>query len=295
MNNEPLVSVVTATYNMEHFLAAAIRSVRDQGYRNLQHIIIDDGSTDGTAELVDGFSDDGRLEYHRQPNQGQTVAKNNGIKLAKGEFVCFLDADNIWELDKLERQLAAFRTLGADHGIVYTDQDCIDNEGNFIYLPEVERFSGNITTRLLFENFVTFNTAMVRQSCFDEAGLMDEDLARSIDYELWLRFSTKFKFHYLPGVTTHYRLWEGQMSDDKERRFRYTFRIIEKFARDNPEHVPAPVLRKAWGRTLASRGRYRSSAGEFRAAAGDYLAALRHDPLSLYTWKSFFRMLLLRS
>ena len=285
---EPLVSVVTATYNMAHYLADAIESVRNQTYRNLQHIIIDDGSTDETRALVDRYRDDPRLEYHYHDNRGQTSSKNRGIKLAG------LDADNTWELDKLQRQVAAFRTLADSYKIVYTDQDCIDDDGNFQYVPEVKRYSGKITARLLFENFVTFNTVLVERTCFAEAGLMDEQLARSIDYELWLRFSTRFDFHYLPGGTTHYRLWEGQMSQDKERRFRYTFRIIKQFVANNPGLVSPATLRAVWGHTHACRGRYRSGERRFGDAFEDYLAALRYNPLSLFTWKSLFRMLLLR-
>ena len=112
MEDKPLVSVVIATYNMGQYLADAIRSVLDQTRPNLELLVIDDGSTDNTRDVVAGFEADARLRYRRQPNSGQARAKNVGIALARGRFIAFCDADDLWTTDKLERQLHAFDDAG---------------------------------------------------------------------------------------------------------------------------------------------------------------------------------------
>ena len=292
MKDQPLVSIVTATYNMADFLSIAIDSIQNQTYQNFQHIIIDDGSVDKTDEVVKKYLADDRVEYYYQENQGQTVAKNNGIKHAKGEYVCFLDADNIWELDKLEKQISIFRDIGPTYQIIYTHQLYIDGDGNKLNTPDIERFSGKISNELLFENFVTFNTVMVRKECFDELGGFDENLPRSIDYELWLRFSTKYQFYYYPEVTTHYRIWDGQMSQDKDKRYKYALRIMGDFIKENPDILDASVVGRAWCHAFTCRGRHMARKAKYLEATKLFVRALRYNPFYRLTWKSIARMFL---
>jgi glycosyltransferase involved in cell wall biosynthesis len=294
MNHQPLVSVITATYNMANFIDVAINSVLNQTYKNIQYIIIDDGSTDNTAEIANKYRNDPRLEYHYQKNQGQTIAKNNGIVLSKGEYICFLDADNMWKLDKLEKQISVFSKLPPKYKIVYTHQLYIDGNGNSIQTPNIKRYSGKISDKLLFENFVTFNTAMIKRECFEDLGTFDEKLPRSIDYELWLRFSTHYEFYYLPEVTTYYRLWEGQMSQDKAKRLKYALMIMDNFINKNPGLIKKNIIRNAWCHAFTTRGRYKVYCSEYVEAIGYFLSALRYKPLYVYTWKSIFRMIVFK-
>ena len=292
MTARPLISVVTATYNMSQFIEAAVESVIAQTYENLQYVIIDDGSTDGTSERISKFLKDPRLEYHYQDNQGQTVAKNNGIRLARGDYICFLDADNIWLSDKLEKQLRTFSTIPSHFKILYADQLYINDKGIVIGKPSLETHSGRIADKLLFENFVTFNTAMVERTCFEELGPFDESLDRSIDYELWLRFSRRYEFYHLSEVTTYYRIWEGQMSRDTERRFDAALGIMEKFLEENPGFIDPQTIRRAWNHAFTARGRYSVSQAKFSAATKSFLRALRYNIASWYTWKSIAKMVI---
>ena len=294
MNNEPLVSIVTATYNMAHFIDAVMESITKQTYENWQHIIIDDGSEDDTSGCIKKYLHDERIEYYYQENAGQTTAKNNGIKKAKGKYICFLDGDNIWELDKLQKQIDTFANISERYKIIFTEQLYIDGEGNKIFTPEIKRYSGRISAELLFENFVTFNTVMVNRICFDELGLFDENLQRSIDYELWLRFSTKFDFYYMPDVTTYYRHHEGQMSQDKERRFKVAGEIMTDFLKKHPGLIANSTVNRAWGHSFTSRGRYYASKGDSQQAINYFIKALKCNPLNYYTLKSILRLLILR-
>lgn len=292
--SSPLVSVVTATYNMGNYIEEAVVSVLNQTYDNFQYIIIDDGSTDNTREVLDSYLKDPRVEYYYQENMGQTVAKNNGIRKSKGDYICFLDSDNIWDLNKLKIQTDTFKTINPEYKIIYTHQHFIDEKGDYIGSPDIKRYSGNITEQLLFDNFVTFNTVMVKRECFEESGLMDEDLKRSIDYELWLRFSLKYDFYYLSEMTTYYRHWEGQMSQDLEKRFKVSFDIVNNFIQDNIEILDGKSVSKAYGHIYTSIGRYKFSKNEYAEAINNFKYALKYDFFSIYLWKSIAKMIVCR-
>src|SRR5690349_11714286 len=113
--SEPLVSIIMPAYNADKFIAPSLQSVIDQTYANWELIVVDDGSTDGTAETVQTFSrGEARIKYFYQNNRGQGVAKNTGIRVAGGDFVAFLDADDLWCQGKLAMQTCAMLETGAD-------------------------------------------------------------------------------------------------------------------------------------------------------------------------------------
>lgn len=277
---------------MAQFIEEALDSLLNQTYENIQCIIIDDGSVDDTKARVSKYLEDPRFEYHFQENKGQTVAKNEGIKRAKGEYVCFLDSDNVWTLDKVDVQLKAFENLPEECKIIYTEQLYIDGNGDPIHTPVIERFSGQISEELLFENFVTFNTVMVKKECFDELGLMDENLKRSIDYELWLRFSTKYHFQYIANMTTYYRHWEGQMSNDKTARYDVSLQIMADFMQEHKNLLRDSVVKKAWANAFLARGNYARLRNEHMKALKLYFKAFKYNPLSLPLLKSLVKMII---
>ena len=128
MDKNPLVTIITPTYNRAAFLPQAIDGVLAQTYRNFELIVVDDGSTDSTQEMMEGYAEDPRVRYFYQPNQGQSVARNWGLEEARGEYICFLDSDNAWFPDKLEKSLNAFRE-NPDVDVIYGDYVEIDKAG----------------------------------------------------------------------------------------------------------------------------------------------------------------------
>src|SRR5258705_11081136 len=108
MSDKPLVSVVIATYNMARYLPLAVRAALDQKYKNIEVLVVNDGSTDDTQCVMAPFLDDSRVRYYTQKNKGQAAAKNRGIHESRGDYIAFLDADDMWALDKLEVQLPLF-------------------------------------------------------------------------------------------------------------------------------------------------------------------------------------------
>jgi glycosyltransferase involved in cell wall biosynthesis len=291
LSGEPLVSVVTAAYNMGDYVAEAVDSVLAQNYPNVESIVVDDGSTDGTAQVLELYRDEPRVTVVRQANAGQTAAKNRGLAAARGELIGFCDADNRWLPDKLSVQVPLF--VGRPRlGVVYGDLILIDGAGERLPTPPVERFSGDITAQLLVDNFVTFNTTLTPRRVLEEVGGFDESLRMAIDYDLWLRISLRYEFLHVPRPLVEYRIWGGQMSHRTGERMDNFFRLLEKFLRDHPDAVTAAQARRAWAHSLTTRGRWLASVGRRREACRDYVQAFRHRPYDRRLWKSAARLLL---
>lgn len=288
----PLVSVVTATYNRANYLPGTIGSVLGQTYPHLEYHVVDDGSTDNTKEVVAPLLVDPRLQYHVQSNRGQAVARNVGLAHAKGEYLCFLDSDNLWEREKIASQLNEFEAH-PEADIIYGDIKAIDEEGNPLDVPNMKRYSGRITEMLLRDNFVTFNTAMIRRRCYDELGGLDERIRRADDYEFFLRYSTRCRFLYVPKVCVQYRIQRNQISSNKEARFESNRSILENFMKQHPELVSEEIRKTAWCHFYTRRGRHRASTANYTGALGDYFRAIGYGPTSVVPWRAFLRMLLL--
>jgi len=291
MNATPLVSVVVATYNMGRYVCTAVDSVLQQDYPELEVVVVDDGSTDDTAERLARYGGDARVRIFRQDNAGQTVAKNRGLSEARGEMVGFCDADNYWLQGKLRTQINAF-SQRPDLGVVYGELKFIDGEGNNLPASTVTRYSGRITAQLLLDNFVTFNTTLVPRRILEEIGGFDESLSMAIDYDLWLRISVRYEFLYLPRPLVAYRIWNGQMSHRTGERFDNFFRLFEKFLANHGDCVTSAEIRKGWAHTYVSRGRWRASQKQYVGALSDYTRAFRYRPHDIRLLKSLTKLAL---
>ncbi len=157
----------------------------------------------------------------------------------------------------------------------------------------MKRPSGYVTTDLLNENFIPFDCNMIRRRCFEELGGLDETLPQSDDYELLLRFSTRFRFFFHPKIVARCRVMHNQISTNKEGRFRAIHTILSRFFSYHPTIVPDNIKRLTWCRFYVRRGRYWASSGFHLHAVRDYLIAMRYAPLHLGPWRALLRLLLL--
>lgn len=207
----PKVSVILPTYNRAASIDRAIESVLNQTYRDFELIIVDDGSTDDTEEVVKRFSDD-RVHYTRhQVNRGASAARNIGLEMAKGELIAFQDSDDEWLSHKLQRQVEIFDTASYEVGVVYGDMNVIDEYGKeYLWKPiQFTPEDGIVYDRLLSNlvqltgemNFrgsaITFVTSVIRKNCFCDVGGFDESLPRWIDMDLFIRISRTYSFYYM--------------------------------------------------------------------------------------------------
>lgn len=201
MKNE-LVSVIIPTYNRVSYLQIAIDSVLNQTYSNLELIIIDDGSTDNTREVIQRKYGE-RVIYIWQENQGESVARNRGISMARGEYIAFLDSDDYWVSNKLETQVAYLSVKGrAGVACVFSTVWLVDESGRKIE----ENPKGNIKSKkdISFESLLTKNVilvppsnVLVRTSCLQETGGFDPSIQYGEDKDLLLRLRAKWDFGYI--------------------------------------------------------------------------------------------------
>lgn len=288
-----LVSVVMATYNCGQFIGQAIESVLGQTYTQLELQIVDDGSVDDTPQVVARFLSDPRVRYQRQANAGQTVAKNRGIAASTGEFIGFCDADDMWCPEKLATQVPQFSD-NERLGVVYSRAAQMDEHGALLSSEgPCDARSGRVTAHLFTTNFVPFGTALVRRRCLTELGPFDERYRMGIDWELWLRISTRYEFLFVDAVTYLYRVWSGQMSRNWRGRYEYAFRIMNDFIAAHPGLLDATVVREAWADSYVHRAELRSVvSGEHLGALGDLMRVLGRWPTYMPAWRTMMIVLL---
>lgn len=285
----PLVSTVMATYNNAEFICQAIDSVLDQDYAPLELIIVDDGSTDGTSEVLEGYTADPRVKIVRQENSGQTIAKNRGISMCRGQYIAFCDSDDFWEPGKVSRQVEMFQE-SPRIGLVYGKARWVDEHGDEVPALAVRSYEGKVTAQLLLRNFITFCTVMVRREALSEVGGFDARLRMSIDYDAWLKVSVGWDFGFVPGIVASYRIWSGQMSHNMELRLDNAMDLMERFIADNPEAVSTVAKRKGLGYTHVTRGLWRMETGRRGEAARDFGTAAMLWPFDIRLWKSVAKL-----
>ena len=196
VDNQILVSVILPTYNRASFLSRAIQSVLDQTYPQWELIIVDDASTDNTRAVVLAFEDP-RIHYlHHEMNLGQCSARNAGINASRGGYYAFLDSDDEWLPNKLERQLYHFSKCAEDVGAVYCSHYESDELTANIQKPPLLR--GNVYKHLL-SGWCPAGTSlfMLRASVLKKSGMFDENLPSYTDYDLWIRIARHYDFEYV--------------------------------------------------------------------------------------------------
>ena len=197
MDSNPLVSIIIPAYNAEKYIQRALESALAQTYKDIEIIVIDDGSTDKTAEIIKTYQDP-RIIYIFQKNQGQGPARNNGIKKSQGEYITFLDADDYYFPEKVEKQVR-FLENHPEYQAVYCNALHFYSDNPTVIFKKKGNFhSGDIFKDLLESSYINPNTIMIYRKVLDKAGLFNENRYYPEDWELWLRISrTGFRFGYL--------------------------------------------------------------------------------------------------
>jgi glycosyltransferase involved in cell wall biosynthesis len=226
--SEKLVSVVIPTYNSGRFVRQAVLSAIHQTYSNTEILVVDDGSSDDTREVLLPLVHEGAIEYIYQVNKGPAAARNRAISVAVGEFVAFLDADDTWLPSKLEKQLALFANPHV--GLVYSDGATFIEEGDTVqdlgFVDKVEprlRYRrGRVYSDLLRSNFVSTSSVVIRREVLDRVGRFLESigagrLSYGEDYELWLRMARICELDFVDEKLVASRLHRDQLSNDRAR------------------------------------------------------------------------------
>lgn len=205
MNHRPIVSIITPTYNSAKYLPRAVTSALNQTYPDLELIVINDGSTDDTQEILKPYFKDKRLKYFYQSNRGIASARNLGIEKSSGRFIAFLDADDEFLPTKIERQLKTLKEK-PDYGVCYSDiLHFYDTNPRKFFHHRYSYPSGNLFEPLLKKQFINPLSVFVRREVIEKYGLFDETLRHTEDWDLWLRWAwAGVKFYYLNEILAYY-------------------------------------------------------------------------------------------
>lgn len=219
LNHGPLVSVILPVFNGEEFIGQAVESALSQTYQQLEIITVDDGSTDGTRAILDHYArKDSRVRVLGQANGGVARARNYAIAEARGEFIAPLDADDLWQPNKIELQLARMLEAGDHVGFVYSWWVWIDGNGSVLDRSPRWMFEGSVFEALLQINFTgNASIPLFRRRCIEQAGGYNEALAAAHaggceDWELALRIAERYLAAVVPEILVGYRRRPGSMS-----------------------------------------------------------------------------------
>ena len=213
MENRKTIDVIIPTYNNALFIKEAIMSAATQTYKPETIIVIDDGSTDNTEVVVKEtiHSCPVQIRYIKQENKGPNAARNAGLALSSADYVAFLDSDDVWLPEKLEKQISVFKAYKNDMlGAVYCEARVINNKGEITneYLEPIDQsIRGNIYHKLFYKNYIMGSASgvLIKKSCFDVVGKFDEELRGFEDWDMWLRLAEKYEFDFVPETLTMLR------------------------------------------------------------------------------------------
>ena len=231
------VSILIPAYNALAYLPETLESVLQQTFTDFEVLIINDGSSDGIVQWASQIADS-RIKLISQVNQGVSVARNTGIEQARGEYVAFLDADDLWEPTKLEKQVRCFENEPAV-GLVYTWAALIDSLGKptgRIFASNVE---GNVWKQIVVDDMISNGSSpMIRRSCFETVGVFDPNTSNSADRDMWTRIAARYPFKVIKEPLTLYRIHSNSMSRKRQEAIQDLRRVIEK----NFQSAPLDLL-----------------------------------------------------
>ena len=297
----PLATIIVPAFNVSATIAETLDSLQAQTLRDIEIVIIDDGSTDNTRDVVAPYLADKRIRYVPQANRGLAGARNRGIEEARSEIIGFCDADDLWHPDKIRRHLAHF-DANPRLGLSYSGSLMIDDNSNALGITQSPRLKGVNAAHIMKRNPVGNGSAAVmrRAALMDIASqphgtnrayYFDETFRQSEDIECWLRFAliTDWKIEGIRGHLTHYRVALDGLSANTERQLASWERVITKLRPLNPAFFEAhePAARAYQLRYLARRAVSGSDGAQalsyLRAANQSSLEPLRSEPLKTLT------------
>ena len=279
----PLVSVLIPAYNAQGTLRETVQSALAGTYPNVEIVIVDDGSTDGTTQIASTLSADPRVRVFRQSNRGLPGALNAALAAAQGDFVARLDADDLWHPTKLAKQIALARQKDAPD-FIYTFYRYIDAEGRVLFDGPPQRFPPNALRRSIYETLIgTGSSMLMRRTTMEALGGFDETFRNSEDLLFQVKTAAKHRIGFAPEYLVGYRLHPRSLSQDASA-MRDVWLDLRLRLKESYPHVPAKVHDWAHARRSMSMAEGFARNGRPKEALRLLWTALRHDPL----WSSAF-------
>jgi alpha-1,3-rhamnosyltransferase len=240
MKTDPLVSVIMPAFNHELYIEAALQSIGDQTHKNIELIVINDGSTDGTAEIIEAYikKNSGRnIRYMNKRNEGVCKTLNKGLEMSSGDYIAFLASDDLWLPDRLAVQLE-FMENNRNIGMVFADAWFLDFSGKTNrkwsdYKPQINNYfkngiqNGDLYALLLTQPLVPALTVLIRRQVLFAVGFFDERLLYE-DHDLWLRIAMNYPLGYIRQPLAYYRVHAANISNDTGFMIKGMFQTVKK-------------------------------------------------------------------
>jgi glycosyltransferase involved in cell wall biosynthesis len=289
----PLISVIMPVYNGEKTIRETIESVFNQTFPDWELIVINDGSQDATLQILNSIQDP-RLRVFSYPNAGQATSRNRGISQACGEYISFIDADDLWTPDKLEAQLQVLQG-NPQAAVAYSWTKCIDEVGQVSRRGSHISVTGDVYKNLLVVNFLeNGSNPLIRRQALNEVGSFDESLTPAEDWDLWLRLAARYHFEAVSSPQILYRVSVKSATANVWRLEAACLEVIERACTQAPESVEH-LKKYSLGNTYKYLT-YKAIEGPPERKKGLVAArflwqAVRNDPALLRT-KVLFKVLL---
>jgi glycosyltransferase involved in cell wall biosynthesis len=290
MNSLPKISVIICTYNHAQYIKKAIDSVLNQAYQDFEIIVVDDGSTDNTKNIVNHFGNS--IKYIYQDNRGLASARNTGIHASKGEFVTFLDADDYYLKENLKIKIL-FLENNPQVSWVYSDWQYFDEKGNYLEKGSVrfryanknlnnKNLNNKLFERLLYKrNFISCCAAVVKKSVLEDVGYFDPNVICLEDYDILLRISLKHPVYYINEVSLMVRDIPGSLSKDFNKQVSGNAVIVDKLETLIPNDFPDK--KRFLNRKHADKYMYLAQSfvkmGQYKSALNAYWQSIKRLPL----------------
>lgn len=275
----PTISVIIPVYNGEKTIKETIESVLNQTFRDFELIIINDGSQDATLEIIQAINDE-RIQVFSYQNSGVSASRNRALTKAKGEFISFIDADDLWTPNKLELQLKALQD-NPQAAVAYSWSDWIDESGQFLRSGGHITVNGKAYEKLLLRDFIeSGSNPLIRKQALDEVGCFEQSVTPAEDWDMWLRLAAIYEFVTVEVPQILYRISPNSASFNIVKMEAGSLKVIERVFAQAPES-----LQDLKRETLASRYNYLT----FKALEGNLdrkkgliaarflIQALKHD------------------
>lgn len=291
MSAQPVVSVVIPAYNASRWIAATLCSVQRQTLKDIEIIVVDDGSMDETPEIVGGFAiHDPRIRLVSRRNGGVGAARNTGIRCARGEFIAPLDADDLWEPDKLEKQVCRMRQCGERTAMIYCWCRQIDEYGNSSDCYPPFTIEGDLLRAIIWKNF--FGNASVplfRAEALARTGLyLTKDEQRGVqgceDWDLSIRISEQWQVGLVPKILVNYRQVGSSMSAETAG-MSASYRLVMERARRRNNHLPEALFRWSEGHFQSYLVSKSYGCRDYKGCLAAVARALMADPAVLLNWR----------
>lgn len=271
------VSIIIPAYNASEYINDCLDSCIKQNHYNVEIIVIDDGSTDNTGDIVKSYSDR-RIKYIYKENGGSASARNSGIRNSSGDYIIFLDSDDLILPERITVHLESLKNK--EKIITYSDFRYIKNHNNDNeYKHKFKFYSGDVLDKILYKNFIPTNCATYPRSFINDIGIFNEEIRNCEDTEFLIRaFLAGYKVEYLDKVLAYYRLHEGSKSKEKVKNYSNYIKILRLFE----NKIEKKLLNRAIAYNECNIGRYLIKSGDVEGGIGYIKKSVKYFPPNIY-------------